>query len=133
VMQRDPTGRVVTQVDLPNPEAMRIDQILLSDFFGLGSTVDNQINRLYDRYYELLMVKTRDARQDQELAEIKERLQKQREFGETERERMMLETIDEYRVQKMQVREAGEKKSLEAETRRELKEIWSKVRDRSRE
>ena len=133
VMQRDPEGKVVTQRDLPSPESMRIDQILQSDFFGLSSTVDVQVNRLYDRYYELLMIQERSNEQDQELASIKDRLQEKQEFGDTERERIMLETIDEYRVQQSLSRQTEVQHRLGANTRQELKDLWAKVRTETAE
>ncbi len=128
VMQRDPEGRVVIETDLPNPEAMRIDQILLSDYFGLSSTVDHEVNALYDRYYELLMIAQRDEAEQRELERIRDLMAEQRQLGESPRERMMLEAIDEYRIERLRLASTDQRAELKAETKRDLRELWSRIR-----
>lgn len=128
VMQRDARGRVVTETELPNPEAMRVDQILQSEFFGLNSTVDRKVNKLYDDYYKLLSIRKLNDQQQLELDDIKKQLQEHRVFGENKRERMMLEAIDAYHAEKRRTASKGKKTVLKERTRKELREMWARIR-----
>lgn len=43
---------VITE-GLPSPKDLRVDQLLTSSFFGLNSVLDPEVERKFDRYYEL--------------------------------------------------------------------------------
>jgi len=128
VMQRDAQGRVMTETDLPNPEAMRVDQILQSEFFGLNSTIDRKVNKLYDDYYKLLSKKELNEQQQLELDDIKRQLQEQRVFGDNNRERMMLEAIDAYHAEKRITTSKEKRGVLKEKTHNELRKMWARIR-----
>jgi len=55
VMVLERVGKeIIVLDDLPSPKSMRIDQLLTSNFFGLRSTIDPEIDEKLTRYYELL-------------------------------------------------------------------------------
>ena len=128
VMERDDKGRVLATTDLPNPEAMRVDQILQSDFFGLHSTVDDEVNRLYVDYRRLLSVKDRSPEQEAELAAIRRRVADHSVLGDDERERRLLEALDEYVAERKAARGGSRPEGLKKETRRHLADLWRKTR-----
>lgn len=82
--------------DLPSPAALRVDQLLTSDFFGLASADDPVTVHAFDVYYDLL------ARGDDlNAAErvVRDRLREQLAtsslLGTTQRDRMLLRAVDE--------------------------------------
>jgi 5-methylcytosine-specific restriction endonuclease McrA len=96
LMQRDDDGAIDATQDLPSPEGLPADQLLCSEFFGLSSTMDEDVERTLRRFQELA---ARDERTEQERAEyrdLKERLKGLRLLGTSEREAMMLEVVDAY-------------------------------------
>lgn len=94
VLRRSRSGRVRALEDLPSPEGMSADQLLTSEHFGLGSTVEPEVEKLFRRYYALLAHKGRSPRQEQKLEELRDRLARLNHMGRTRREQMMLEVID---------------------------------------
>lgn len=85
----------------PTPVGMRADQILVSRYFGLHSTIDEGVDALWRRYYEKLaeLITQRDAlkshpsaEQIDATAEISEKERRVRELeGELTKEREALE------------------------------------------
>jgi uncharacterized protein (TIGR02646 family) len=96
VLRRTRPGRVRAWQDLPSPEGMSADQLLTSEHFGLGSTVDPEIEKLFRKYYALLAVKDRGTVQERQFVKLKEVLGRLHHMGRTRREQLMLEAIDTY-------------------------------------
>jgi len=94
VMERDENHRVRALTDFPSPDAMRVDQLLTSEFFGLNSTLDPDVELRFDRYYELLGRPHRSAKDVKEMAAVKAELDAAKQMGGTLRERLMYEAID---------------------------------------
>lgn len=96
VLRRTRNGRVRAVEDLPSPEGMSVDQLLTSEHFGLGSTVDPDVERTFRDYYALLARKKRSVPQERKLASLKIKLARLNHMGHTRREQLMLEVIDAY-------------------------------------
>ncbi|ROL66120.1 hypothetical protein BK634_25270 [Pseudomonas chlororaphis] len=94
VMHRGANHEVEIITDLPSPADFRVDQLLTSPFFGLNSTTDPDVERLFDRYYALLAMDTRDEQNEVELTELTNQLERRKQFGESQREGLYLEAID---------------------------------------
>jgi hypothetical protein len=55
VLQRTPHNKVLAvDRDLPPIEGMRVDQLLTSEYFGLNSTIDPDLESQFSEYYQLL-------------------------------------------------------------------------------
>ncbi len=130
VMDRTEDGKVIASNELPNHETMRVDQILQSEFFDLDDTVDEETNELFRKYYDLLRNRDRDAMQEDELDTLRQKLKAMGALGENERERMMLDAIDEYRADRTLEVSAEGRKALKDGTRARLKEIWSSAMEK---
>jgi hypothetical protein len=52
------------------------------------------VERLFDRYYALLAMDTRDEQNEVELTELTNQLERRKQFGESQREGLYLEAID---------------------------------------
>jgi uncharacterized protein (TIGR02646 family) len=131
VLQRTPQNKVVAiDRDLPPIEGMRVDQLLMSEYFGLNSTIDPDLDSLFDEYYQLLAVRKRNKDQEKRLQELKSQLDQYRVFGSTRRERLALEAVDKYLAQEPEIVSLNERKDLKEKTRRKVAEMWSKVREK---
>lgn len=95
VIRRSADG-IVIQQDLPPLAGMTVDQLLTSETFGLHSTIDPDVERDFERYYQLLAEYHLEPEETGELAVLRDRLDLRRQLGETRRERIMLEAIDEF-------------------------------------
>jgi uncharacterized protein (TIGR02646 family) len=123
VMRRDSKRRIRVVTDLPPVRGLRADQLLTSEFFGLSSTIDPELEDLFTEYYILLGLVKPTPAQKQRIAEIKVRLEPFRVLGDNRRERLMLETIDEF-LAKERDKTPAERFQLKAATKRKLREIW---------
>ncbi len=94
VMQRDNERRIVAVADLPSPADFRVDQLLTSEFFGLNSTTDPEVEALFDEYYALLALEAATPKQRLRLETLREELKERRHLGGTVREQLMFEAID---------------------------------------
>lgn len=96
VMRRDDGKVPVALKKLPAPDALRVDQILTSDYFGLNTTIDPETEELFEEYYRLLVLRHPTTNQKRRIAEIQERLKRLEMMGTTRRERLVLEAADRY-------------------------------------
>jgi uncharacterized protein (TIGR02646 family) len=96
VLCRNRRGTVVAREDLPSPAGMSADQLLTSEHFGLGSTIEPEIELLFREYYSLLARKGRSEAQAARLRQLKGTLARLNHMGRTRREQLMLEVIDAY-------------------------------------
>jgi hypothetical protein len=94
VMQRDEDEQIEAVTELPSPGDFRVDQLLTSSFFGLNSTVDPDVEELFDEYYALLALEERDNEQEERLGVLRDELKDRRHLGSTLREDLMYGAID---------------------------------------
>jgi uncharacterized protein (TIGR02646 family) len=97
-LEKTARGRVFARADLPPIEGMQVDQILQSEYFGLRSALDPDIEAQFDRMYRLKAkpVSILTARQKKELAELEEHLAPYDVLGSTRAERLMLSEINRF-------------------------------------
>lgn len=122
LLRRGPKGTIQLVQDLPSISGLRIDQILTSEHFGLGSTLDPDLQVLFDRYQLLLRKTRRTAAEDQEAAALRDQINQRQDLGNTERERLMLDAIDRFVAQRAGVEKDRSRQALELDA--ELKSLW---------
>ncbi len=128
VLQRSPDNKLIAvDQDLPPIEGMRVDQLLTSEYFGLNSTLDPDLDDLFREYYELLALRDPSADQKTRLTELKLQLDQYRVFGSTRRERMALEAVDQYLAKEPQIVNLSKRKDLKDETKRTVSEMWARI------
>jgi hypothetical protein len=123
VMSRDAQGRIRVVTDLPPIRGLRADQLLTSEYFGLSSTVDPELEDLFNEYYMLLARARPSDTQRRRIEEIKGQLEPFRVLGDNRRERLMLETIDEFLATERFQSVTG-RMALKAAVKSRLREIW---------
>jgi uncharacterized protein (TIGR02646 family) len=121
VMRRDAKKRVVAITDLPPIAGLRVDQLLTSEYFGLDSTIDPTVDKLFAEYYSLLALRSPTPPQVTRRAQLKTELERYRVLGTNQRDRLMLEAIDLYLAEERAGTEG--RPTLEA-TKKKLAEIW---------
>ena len=94
VMKRDANHRVLAVTGLPSPADFRVDQLLMSSFFGLNSTVDPETDQDFTTYYALLAMPTRTEAEANQLRELQAKLKDRRFLGITPRDQLMYGAID---------------------------------------
>ncbi|SHI79741.1 TIGR02646 family protein [Tessaracoccus bendigoensis DSM 12906] len=124
VIRRNSEGDVVSLTDLPPVTGMRIDQLLTSEHFGLGSTDDPEITELWESYYRLMALKSLGEEQRERLDRVRRRLDELEQFGSTERERLLLTSAADYIARR---REGGDAAApTSAEMTAKMADLWRK-------
>jgi len=127
LLRRLPEGQIFRVEELPSVEGLRVDQLLTSEFFGLNTTFDPEIDRLFKRYYELKGKWSLDADEEQELERLQLELDKHRVLGRTRRERLLLEAADDYLATESVTVDDDERRDLHDKTRAKLAEMWAET------
>ncbi|MFC4072628.1 AAA family ATPase [Actinoplanes subglobosus] len=128
LMRRDAQGLAFATTDLPAPTDMRVDQLLTSRFFGLGSTLDPDLDAKFDEYYELLAIPETSLTPEQQ--DTRERLafelQTQGVLGHSRRDQLVYEAIDSFLAGE---RATGrEDPELKESTLRRARQLWTLAR-----
>ncbi|MDX0985801.1 AAA family ATPase [Sinorhizobium medicae] len=89
LMRRTPEATAVIDRALPPMEGMQVDEILTSRAFGLDTTLDPDVEALFDEYYYLLSVPRTEAVAGR-IKELRDRLGDRESLGRNARENAML-------------------------------------------
>jgi len=129
VLQRIAQNKIIAiDRDLPAIEGMRVDQLLTSEYFGLNSTIDPELDEQFNEYYQLLAVHKRTQDQEKRLDELKAQLDQYRVFGNTRRQRLAMEAIDEYLALEPEIVSLDQRSDLKEETKRKVADMWAQVK-----
>jgi hypothetical protein len=121
-------NQIVSSTELPNPASLRVDQILASEFFGLNSLVDPEVEAKFNRYYELLAKADVTPDEKIELDHLKDFLRNKKHLGGSLREELMYTVIDKLLAEKVSFNKNSiERNSLKDETVRRVKEVWKNL------
>ncbi len=131
VMRRDADDCVVALTKgLPPVDALRVDQLLTSEYFGLHTAMDPDLEAKLAVYYQLLAKRDRDADDEERLKALTSELEGKEILGNTPRERLMYEAIDRYVAEQTTAVAAGERAALPAlkqQTLATLKQLWDEA------
>lgn len=124
VMRRDGDD-IGVLTDLPSPEKLRIDQLLTSPFFGLHTTIDPDIDRRFQEYYDLLAMPDLAPELEQRRDALRDELAGFGVLGYTRRDQLMYEVVDRY-LAKAQ-KQGRSITTLPLGAKKELLRIWKRV------
>lgn len=122
-------NQVVSSTELPDPSTLRVDQILASEFFGLNSLVDPEIEAKFNRYYELL-ARNNDITsiERNEIDELRAFLKDKHHMGNSLREELMYTAIDRLLAEKVSFnKETIDRSLLKEEVVQRVKEVWDNL------
>lgn len=110
---------------LPDHNLMRIDQLLTSDLFGLINILDEETEKTYEEYYNLLGKKDQDKSSEDriKIQQLSSKLSEKGMLGSTPREQIMFKLIDEVFAEKIRVDGFKTQVDLKNETVTEVKSI----------
>ncbi|RBQ06716.1 AAA family ATPase [Pedobacter miscanthi] len=122
--------RLIDKYLLPDHNAMRIDQLLTSDLFGLLDTQDIETEKQFEQYYELLSVKKEDRspEQEQKLREYIQLLAGKELLGNTPQEQVIYEVVHEVYAKNLIKNGFAPKEALKEQTVAEVKELLTAKR-----
>ena len=127
-MQRNEDKNIVPVTGLPSPGDFRVDQLLTSEFFGLNSTIDPDVEELFDEYYALLAIEEPSEEEAKRLEDLREQLKERRHLGNTLRENLMYEAIDRLIAeQKAGQRQRRSLPELKQEAVNQVSRIWKEA------
>lgn len=120
---------VVVTDKLPDPSILRVDQILASEFFGLNSLLDPEIEATFNKYYALLAKKdSMTDEENSELMRLRDHLKDKKQLGSTLREELMYTVIDTLLAdQVVYNKNSISRLELKEMVLDRVKEVWSKV------
>lgn len=131
---------IVNAEDLPDPGTLRVDQLLTSRFFGLGSTIDPDLDKKLQAYYALLNRQKNAQGAGLTSAELALRDQLKRELepfnlalGVTRRDQMVYDLIDEFLASEPAALVKDSWVELNKQTKEKVFEIWRRVQLRQGE
>lgn len=129
LLLRNIDNEVVATSELPNPASLRIDQILASEFFGLSSLVDPEIEAKFNRYYELLSKNDKsNASEKAEIDKLKDELRNKQQMGSSLRDELMYSVIDKLLAEKVTFNKNSiDRSSLKEEAIQRVKEVWKNL------
>ncbi len=96
VLRRNRRHRVFSVEPLPPIRGMTSEQLLTSEYFGLFSTVEPDVEKAFNTYYRLLSKRRRTSVENRELRNLRHELERLQVLGQTQRERILLRIIDKF-------------------------------------
>jgi hypothetical protein len=126
VLLKNIEGKVQVITNLPDPSELRVDQLLASEFFGLNSLIDPELEADFNRYYELLALQfDTSAKEREELDSLKQTLRNKKHLGSSLREELMYSVIDNLLAQKIIFsKQLTSRDALKKEAVERVKKIW---------
>jgi uncharacterized protein (TIGR02646 family) len=93
VLRRDERRKIAIETDVPSVNDLRADQILTSFLFGLHSTRGDDATQSIGRYAELMSKRRRTPEEEQELAQLRGRLEETLTVQETPGQRAVEQAL----------------------------------------
>lgn len=91
---------VSTEIIDRNPSFLRVDQLLTSECFGLNTTIDPELDRRFQHYYQLLAIPEEDRgiEQQKEFESLHRYIREHAKpsLGNSRRDQVLYEQIDQY-------------------------------------
>ena len=132
IIQRDEHGSVTALSEgLPSPRSLRVDQLLTSQHFGLSSTIDPELDALFQRYYVLRAKPTRTPEEESRMTSLKSQLDHEGVFkptlGYTRRDQLMYEILDDQLARETVAESQHQRDEIRAETKSLVANLWKNI------
>ena len=127
LLRRDLSGEVAAVTNLPNPDDLRVDELLSSEFFGLSSTLESDLEDIFEEYYGLLSLKRPTKKQKARMEELKGSLREREHLGQGLRDELMFEVIDKLLAEHLRSREPRGRPMLKKEAVDRVMAAWKEA------
>jgi hypothetical protein len=122
VMRRDDEGQLFAFDELPGTEKMRVDQLLTSQLFGLGSTLDPETEKRFTEYYSLLGKRSRATEEQARFEELSATIGSRGMLGSSRRDRAIYHIVDEF-LARREAPPQGTWLEMDEETKRKVLDL----------
>jgi predicted ATPase len=127
LLRKQADDTVIGIENLPNPAELRAEQLLTSEFFGLSSTLDPDLEIQFNTYHHLLAKTKRTANEKKQLEELTLLLKGKQHLGDTLREELMYNVIDSRLAQNANSRNPVGREELFDDTKKKVIDLWDKL------
>jgi uncharacterized protein (TIGR02646 family) len=131
VLRRTSRGRIHMVPDLPPLKGLRVDQLLTSEYFGLYSSMDPEIEAWYAELYRLLALREPSLSQQERVTKLREQLRPYELPGATRRERRLLQIIDQQLAQEDEEPDPIRRQAIQVESQRKITEDLNRLLSQS--
>jgi uncharacterized protein (TIGR02646 family) len=126
VLRRLEGSPIEQVIDLPNVQGLTVEQLLISDYFGLMSTEDPSVEEEMIRYVALATKERRTSEEEEELEMHREKAQRRIRLGSTPQEQLLVEAANAFVIKERDVPSA-QRATLRRDTAKKMLDIWSLV------
>ncbi len=126
VLYREPGSGVDRLVGLPDVQGLSVEQLLTSDFFGLHSAEDPELEADVSRYVALAAKRARSPLEEAELADRRRMIHKTMTLGGTREEQVLHEAMNRYTQGRQEASKAQHSK-LKAEAINKMVDLWESM------
>ena len=131
VLKKDIEGKVISNSNLPDPSSYRVDQILTSDFFGMHSTIDPEVEMNFNRYYILLAKEDKlSPEEKEEISELQLVINRHNHLGNSLRDELAYYAIDKLLANQSAGADLS-RDELKSETLKKVSEVWARIKNNS--
>jgi hypothetical protein len=131
-VRKDPRCGVYADLVERSPSSYRVDQLLTSEFFGLDTTIEPDLERRFHHYYRLLAKSERSPEETATLNELYRYLQKNARpaLGYTRRDQLLYDQIDQLLSEEYgDASEAASREAFFESKRQRRRQALARVRD----
>ncbi|WP_413585633.1 AAA family ATPase [Bdellovibrio sp. HCB274] len=131
VIERREDGYVWRRPNLPDIESLRIDQILMSEHFGLSSTLEPTMEAAMKEYQLLMSKRTLSQDEQASLNQLREKINSASLFSRSRRERLAMQFIDEYLAAESLNHKEQDLSNMREITKKKIADIIGAKREKS--
>jgi len=126
VLARDEEQHIERLTDVPNVRGLSVEQLLMSDYFGLYSTEDPAIEDSVISYVALATKRNRSPEDDAELARQRQIAREQIVLGDLPQTQAVQEALSQYLLDR-RMKPAGDRAALKQDTINRVVDLWKSV------
>lgn len=124
LLKRNEAGEVEGISNLPDPTELKAEQLLTSEFFGLSSTLDPDLEVQFNTYHYLLAKPQLTTNETTQLETLKNDLRQKRHLGDSLREELMYNVLDKAIARYGNQIETIDRQQLFDDTEKEVFKLW---------
>ena len=126
VLYREASSGIERMAELPNVQGLSVEQLLTSDFFGLHSAEDPELEADVTRYVALATKSERSPLEEAELAERRETMQATMTLGAKPEDQLLHEAMSQYTRRRREASPARRPK-LKKEAVDKIVDLWKSL------
>jgi uncharacterized protein (TIGR02646 family) len=131
VLSRDESFHIERLANVPNVRGLSVEQLLLSDYFGLFSTEDPSFEDSVSRYVALATKRDRTESEEQELAAHRQKTKEAIVLGETPQAQLVHEAVSQFLLER-DTQPAAAREGFKRESLDRIVDLWKSIEPREK-